>query len=484
MLFRSVDEFARSGFRPRVCIVGTGPAGISLALRLQQRKVPCLLVEAGGYEFSQTSQDFYRGEVIGDHYHQLHEARLRQFGGSSGHWSGWVCPLDASDFEPRGYIPHSGWPIRSSDLEPYALAADELLQVIGHLPDRPMTQDIDTIHYRFSPPTRFGTVYRTTLEQSRAIGLLLNTPVLELVPGKNRIQSIKVSQGPSVVTDIHVDHVCVCTGGIENSRLLLWSNAQHAGGVVPHAETLGRYWMEHPVHMVADAVTLRGDEMQFETRTPEKWYFAPSDRAKRAHSIGGAHIWMREHVKDTQSYTRELWHEAMCMAPEWSNRVLKRLGKEAKCGALIQSEFEQYPLPENRVELDKRTDALGVPRARLYWKKTDSERKTALTVARLLGEAMIKRDIGRLRVRNYLTDGAPWPEDDQTGGWHHMGGTRMSDSPATGVVDKNCKVFGMDNLYVGGSSVFTTGGHASPTYSIVKLALRLGDHLGAKLNTF
>jgi choline dehydrogenase-like flavoprotein len=62
-----------------------------------------------------------------------------------------------------------------------------------------------------------------------------------------------------------------------------------------------------------------------------------------------------------------------------------------------------------------------------------------------------------------------------------MGGTRMAASPATGVVDKDCKVFGMDNLYIGGSSVFTTGGHASPTYSIVQLALRLGDHLATKL---
>jgi choline dehydrogenase-like flavoprotein len=479
MLFGSVDELARSGFRPRVCIVGTGPAGISLALRLQERKMPCLLIEAGGYEVSQASQDFYRGEVIGDHYHQLHEARLRQFGGTSGHWSGWVCPLDASDFEPRSYMPHSGWPIRSSDLEPYSLAAEELLQIKAHVPDRSMTQDIDYIQYRFSPPTRFGTVYRGAIEQSKSIGLLLNTPVLELVPGKGRIESVKVSQGTSAA-DIRVDQVCVCTGGIENSRLLLWSNARHAGAVVPHAATLGRYWMEHPVHVLADVATFHGYEMQFETSTPDKWYFAPSDHAKKTYSIGGAHIWMRAHADDP-NYVKELWHEALCVAPEWSNRMLKRFGKEYHCGASVQTEFEQFPRAENRIELDRRTDALGVPLSRLYWKKGDSERKTAATVARLLGEALISKDIGRLRMRNYLTDGTGWPASDQTGGWHHMGGTRMSDSPATGVVDKNCKVFGIDNLYVGGSSVFATGGHASPTYNIVKLALRLGDHLATKL---
>ena len=53
----------------------------------------------------------------------------------------------------------------------------------------------------------------------------------------------------------------------------------------------------------------------------------------------------------------------------------------------------------------------------------------------------------------------------------------MAESPATGIVDRNCKVFGIANLYIGGSSVFSTGGHANPTYTIVQLAMRLGDHL-------
>jgi choline dehydrogenase-like flavoprotein len=250
---------------------------------------------------------------------------------------------------------------------------------------------------------------------------------------------------------------------------------------VPHAATLGRYWMEHPVHVLADVITTHGYEMQFESRSPAKWYFAPSDHAKRTNFIGGAHIWMRAHATDP-SYARELLHQAMCVAPNWSDQLLKHIGKEYHCGGYIQTDFEQFPRPENRVELDTQVDALGVPRSRLYWKKADSERKTAATMTRLLGEGLIAQDIGRLRMRNYLTDGTAWPDTDQNGGWHHMGGTRMSDSSATGVVDKNCKVFDMENLYIGGSSIFPTGGHASPTYNIVKLALRLGDHLAGKLS--
>jgi glycine/D-amino acid oxidase-like deaminating enzyme len=480
MRFGSVDEFARSDLRPRVCIVGTGPAGISLALRLQSHGVPCLLIEAGGFEFSEASQRFYRGDVIGDPYHKLHEARLRQFGGTSGHWSGWVRSLDPCDFETRDYIPFSGWPIRAGDLAPYAHDADHILQVKPLLPNRPMTRDIDYIHYRFSPPVRFGHTYRDEIEQSRTIGLLLNSPVVEIVPGAQKIDAVKVAAGEGAPRDIRVDHLCVCTGGIENSRLLLWSNARYQGRVVPHATTLGRFWMEHPVHMLADALTVDEYEKRFEGHAEERWLFAPSDRARKAYGIGGAHVWMRSY-QDNENYVKELVHDVMCVAPEWSNRAMKPLGKEYHCGAMVQSEFEQVPSPDNRVELDQRTDELGMPLSRLYWKKSTAERKTALTVGRLFGEALISADIGRLRIRNYLTDGSPWPEGDQLGGWHHMGGTRMSQSPQHGVVDMNCKVFGMDNLYIGGSSVFTTAGHASPTYTIVMLALRLGDHLADKL---
>ena len=53
----------------------------------------------------------------------------------------------------------------------------------------------------------------------------------------------------------------------------------------------------------------------------------------------------------------------------------------------------------------------------------------------------------------------------------------MSDSPKQGVVDRNCKVHEVDGLYIAGSSVFPTAGHANPTLMIVSLAIRLADWL-------
>ena len=475
MLFASAGEYLGSGFRPRVHIVGTGPAGLSLALRLQQRQVPCLLVEAGDFDGSEVSQAFYRGRVIGDTAFELHDSRLRQFGGTTGHWSGWCRALDAVDFQVRDQLPHSGWPIRKADLDPHADAAAAILQIKPGVSDRPFTPDIDAIEYRFSPPVRFATTYRAEVERSSGIGLLLNTVVKELVPGAARIEKLKVVDSTGAEHELPVDRVCLCTGGTENSRLLLWSNARHGGRVVPHAGMLGRCWMCHPVFHVGDAVLSEAGARALHA----KRYFAPSAAAMQAHAIGGAHLWVSALARSSTE-SEELVRRALCVAPDLFDRLVGLAGKELLCGAQVHAGWEQGPLPDNRVELEPReTDAHGVPRVRLYWKRSPADRKTALVATRLFGEALIRHDLGRLRLRRWLADGAAWPPDDQGSGKHHIGGTRMAHSPAAGVVDADCKVFGVDNLYLGGSSVFPTGGHANPTFTIVQLALRLGDHLAA-----
>ena len=96
----------------------------------------------------------------------------------------------------------------------------------------------------------------------------------------------------------------------------------------------------------------------------------------------------------------------------------------------------------------------------------------------VLGEYCAQSNLGRIRIDDWLVDGKAFPtERQELAGYHHMGGTRMASSPAQGIVDRNCRVFDQDNLYIAGSSVFPTGGHANPTFTIVQLAARLADHL-------
>jgi choline dehydrogenase-like flavoprotein len=140
--------------------------------------------------------------------------------------------------------------------------------------------------------------------------------------------------------------------------------------------------------------------------------------------------------------------------------------------------IEQAPNPACRVTLDTEKDAFGVPRSVLHWELGSLEKRSIRKIAELIGQECGRSGSGRVKILDYLQD-----ENDQSwpsftgGGWHHMGTTRMSDDPKTGVVDPNCKVHGIDNLYMAGSSCYVTAGAPNPTFTLVALTLRLSDHI-------
>jgi choline dehydrogenase-like flavoprotein len=148
-------------------------------------------------------------------------------------------------------------------------------------------------------------------------------------------------------------------------------------------------------------------------------------------------------------------------------------------GIWLSTRIEQVPNPLSRVSLGQERDAFGMRRVQLDWQFTDIEKHSVIRALELLGAELGRTGLGRLRIE-IDDDPKSWPAD-LAGGWHHMGTTRMSDDPARGVVDRNCLVHGMDNLYVAGSSVFTTAGSGTPTMTLVALAMRLTDHLREQL---
>ncbi len=473
MIFSDLAALEGAGFRPAVCIVGSGPAGLSLALQLEQRKIPCLVLEAGGLAYDADTQDAYAGKVVGDRYFELASARLRFFGGSSGHWEGWCRALDAIDFEPRAGIESSGWPIRKADLDPYAARTSDILDLGAPTqPDRPVNDDLQEIGMRFSQPiARLGSKYRQHVEASASIGLLLNSPVTDIVPERGRIAAVRLGAGGQG-GEVRAPYFAVCTGGVENSRLLLWANRLHDNGVVPQPATLGRYWMEHPHFNMGDVIVFDFTGMRVKTGMR---FYAPSEAYLRSHADTG-NFGMRLLVGE--NLPKALLRDAMCVAPE----LFKKVAKDGfACSAKARLAWEQVPRADNRIELGSARDRLGMPRSVLHWKKAPQDRRTAEVASVLFGGYVAAHEIGRMKIFPWITEGGPWPDEHPTAGFHHMGGTRMAQDAAKGVVDRDCKVFGMDNLYVGGSSVFPTSGHANPTYSIVQLALRLGDHLADRL---
>lgn len=475
MIFNNVASFRQASFTPQVCIIGSGPAGISLALKLEKKNIPCLILEAGDYSFSPAVQEAYQGEVVGDPYFPLAGARLRYFGGSSGHWAGMCRPLDDVDFEPRQALKHSGWPIRAKDLDPYSQETQGILDIQPFDPDEPISADLRKVFFQYSTPVRFGDKYRKHIEQSKSIGILFNSPLVDIVPVNGRIAHVKVSTREGKTQQIMAPFYCLCTGGIENSRLLLWANTLHNGGVVPHDETLGKYWMEHPIFGAGDAILTFPFGMRSNTHD-QMTHIAPT--RSFLHRTGCGNFGLRMF---SGGNLKALVKSGLCIAPEYFTKLAQKFDHNVACAVVFRMCWEQIPVSSNRIELDTEKDNTGVPRPILYWKKQPADRRTAEMAVQTLGAYLATEDRGRVKAVEWLAQGLDYPEDDEKAGFHHMGGTRMAASPQEGIVDGDCKVFGVDNLYIGGSSVFTTGGFTNPTYPIVQLALRLGDHLEQRI---
>ncbi len=141
----------------------------------------------------------------------------------------------------------------------------------------------------------------------------------------------------------------------------------------------------------------------------------------------------------------------------------------------LRTFVEAAPNRESRVSLSNQRDGLGLKRAEVDWRLSAIDDRSVTRHHEILREEIARAGLGRVE---FDLDGCSIPTlPSMTGVGHHMGTTRMHEDPREGVVDSDCRVHGVANLFVAGSSVFPTSGSANPTLTIVALALRLADHL-------
>lgn len=456
-----------------VCVVGAGPAGISIALELARKNKRVALCEAGGFEMSEDSQACYQGAVVGDPYFALDATRLRYFGGSSGHWAGWCYTLDEIDFRRKDRInPLAHWPIDKSDLEPYLKQASSLLEIKPPRSPRMLspTKGIQEIYIAFSPPTRFGEKYRKVIADSKNIVLFVNANLTDVQARDGRVTQATFRSYNGKKTQIRAANYVFAMGGIENSRQLLWHNARNNGNLHARGLPVGKYWMEHPHFTIGAALVDFGlpDKRKFFTLTPQmQTQLGVMNAALRLEPLG-------------KSGTKRLVKDLLCVAPSIGEWAAGLAGENMVCGVKLRASWEQPPRAENAITLAKTgADQFGAPAPILHWRKGELERKTIARTASQFNEWLMGRKLGRLKLDPWVLGRGAYPTNDELAGHHHMGGTRMADSPTYGVVDRNCRVHGSKNLYIAGSSVFPSGGHTNPTLSIVQLSLRLADHLAA-----
>lgn len=472
-------DFLGAADVPPVIIIGSGPAGVSLALSLNEHSIPSLILEAGDREFSPNIQNDYAGEVTGDPYFDLDATRLRQFGGSSNHWMGWCRPLDAWDFQALPAMGVPGWPIQKTDLDPYAAKADEILEVPRPI-DQPINADLFEAQFVHSPPVRFGLKYGSLIRNSPNLHVALRTAVTALHAKDGRVSEVELVDAAGRTRMLSPNILVVAAGGIENSRLLLWSNAVSAEPVVPRPDTLGRYWMEHP-HVAVGSSTLTQTLHQSPLHRDEFFVSINPERRSEYNALNAA---VRLRYPRNASFKEKVRARLCDVDPELLDLANLVTGQNASCGSeRIRVICEQAPDVNNRVQLSEAVrDSFGNPAAHLMWRRTAQDYRTIRVAFEMVATYVVSIGAGVMRAEPYLIAMEGYPEDSGLGGHHHMGGTRMSNTPSEGVIDSNLQIHGMANAYVAGSSAFVRSGHANPTYTIVQLSLRLADHLAMRLN--
>ncbi|HEU4616718.1 MAG TPA: FAD-dependent oxidoreductase, partial [Gammaproteobacteria bacterium] len=242
-----------------VCIIGAGAAGITLARELAGGPLDVCLLESGGLTPDARTQALYEGKNVGWPYYSLDALRLRFFGGTTNHWGGVCRPLDDIDFAARSWVPSSGWPFGKAELDPYYRRAHEVCQLGPYDYDVAAIEDasrqrfhldaarLETTMCQYSPPTRFGQVYREALERAPNVRTYLYANAVDLVPVESgrALSHVQAATLEGARFTVHARRFVLATGAIENARLLLASNGNRAGGLGNDHDLVGRFFMEH-----------------------------------------------------------------------------------------------------------------------------------------------------------------------------------------------------------------------------------------------
>ncbi len=524
-----------------LCIIGGGAAGIAIAREFIGKPVQVILLESGGITPDAATQSLYAGENIGLSCVGPEVSRSRFLGGSTNCWGGWCRPLDRIDFTKRPWMPNSGWPFGRDELQSYYEKSQALLQLgpYEYEPNYwsselagqnvsffPIKGDrIVNVVDQFSPPARLGQLYRQQLEAAANVRVFLhaNTTELETNTAASRVNRIRVATLDGVTFFIAPKTVVLCTGGIENARLLLNSNRTQATGLGNGHDLVGRYFMDHPAlrtHRVrltdqrqhrrlydnSLVGTRRGlhlhdlriaahvapsEQLQRQARLPNSRTFLYASYFDSTSATYIALKAIRQQMNDRKRFGVPLGRAAreiarnlptiLFRAPQAALALLDTWldPKFIKRDFYLETVIEPIPNPDSRVTLSPVRDRLGMNQIRLDWRLTEQDKQNFILSQRLVREEMERQNlIVTCDPQDEPTNS--WPEGIR-GCWHHMGTTRMDPDPRKGVVDADCRVHGVSNLFIAGSSVFPTPGSDIPTMTIVALALRLCRKIEAAL---
>jgi choline dehydrogenase-like flavoprotein len=509
-----------SQFEADVCLVGAGAAGITLALDLVRSNISVVLLESGGLKPEKPDQELNAGEVAGLLYKGLTLGRARAFGGTTKLWFGQCIRFDPIDFEKRPWVPHSGWPIGVADLDEWYNKAELMFGLPGQSYDEQIYKKVGTpaptwnrdnirTHFTiYSPKLDMGSLHVDQFRNSDRVRVLLHANATEIETDANcrETRAVLVRTISGKQARVRANAIVLCGGGIENARLLLLSNRVNQRGLGNDKDLVGRFLQDHPNGFTATLrmtdLRLLNDLFALRYRGVLRYFpkFPLGLTAQRNNRVLNCtcHLVFEHPEQSGIASIREIYRalrrrtlptrflihlrQSLMHLPEVAKAGARRylsgkspLGKPRR--VRLQCHTEQQPDPNSRITLSSSRDALGLSRPQVDWRIHESERHTMRVMTSAMGSELKRLGLAQLEMESWLNEpGNDW-KSNLTDCFHHIGTTRMSDSPRAGVVDSNCEVFGVRNLYIAGSSTFPTSGYANPTLTIVAMSMRLAEHL-------
>lgn len=522
MLFQNADRIA-SGARsnslsPRVIVIGAGAIGLYVASQLAARDCQVIVIEAGNADLGRYAAESYT--TAGRPHTGIRLGRGRNLGGTTSLWGGQLVEFQPIDFHGRTWMPNSQWPVGYDEIYPYyrptylnlGLAErvlDDREVWKGISCERPdLGPEFEVFFTRWMGTPNFAELFSRQIQHDERISVLIGHTAIGFEGTGGRLSAVRVANDQGQSRWIAGDIFLLSAGTIENARLLLHTGHDSAWKA-PWKENpnIGRFFQDHLGGPIASFHPT--DKKQFFKAFCNAVYaghkFQPKIRLSNE-TLCGLHLYntqvffafeseVSEHLVYLKQFLKaalygrkatglgDFFRKSTGMARYlvplmWRYLWDHRIFVPTSANILMHVQAEHAPISESSIRVDySHVDAFGLPRAILDWRLAGDELVSIRAFAVQIRGALREAGIGELRIDEELLSLNPKFLTKLGDTYHQSGGAVMGKSEQDGVVDRNLRVFGTENLYVGGASVFRTTSNANVTFTALAFATRLVEHL-------
>lgn len=502
----------------RVVVVGAGAVGVHLAVQLARRGRQVVLLEAGDHALDSYPDETF--EVVGRAHEGVRIGRSVALGGTTNLWGGQLVEFMPIDFDGRDWLPGSRWPIRYDEVTPYYPPTYEAMGIEpGVQRDAPvwdtlrktppeLGEGVEVFLTRWMRVPNVASHFREEVEKNPKLIVVMGAKAVGFEGEATAVTAVRVAGVDGAEHTVRGGRFVLAAGTIENARLLLHT-ADDASWPCPWAgnDNVGRWFQDHLGGRLAYikprnakafydlfcTVVLRGDKFQPKVRLrnavlEEEPLVSCQAMISFESSISENLVFLKQFVKaalfsrkigSVVDFFRNAWACSRHMIPlMWKfvveHRILIPSG--SRISLTLQSEVE--PLRESRITIDRSVrDRFGLPKVVLDWRLSGRELEGIRDFTHRVERALADAGLADLEIEPDLAANRPEFLDSLHDTNHHAGGCVMGDSADDGVVDRDLRVFGTDNLYVTGASVFRTSSNANTTFTAMTLTTRLAEHL-------